>query len=217
MMATTAALAASRAAPPTVAEAGAAFSRSSSAAARGPVCSRRADGASGRGLACVAGLLLLCLLVLAPSGAQALELCSGESKVLMRSVGITEGQISELCAELERAHSPFALNIQRRQDELGYCRITLALTNNSTQTLDVMVIAAEDADFELFRFGEVRPGGTGYASGRSRELMLCRDLDEHGVVLRWPASLRIAGRSPGARLLQRSKPLLMDPALKWNR
>jgi hypothetical protein len=61
------------------------------------------------------------------------------------------------------------------------------------------------------------PGRTGYASARSRILLACDELPEIRITLRWPASLRIADRSPTGQRLERYKPLSLDPVVRWNR
>lgn len=153
----------------------------------------------------------------AATGAAAIELCGTKARVLMRSVGISEVQIERLCAEAARASALLTLNLVRAEDELGYCRVTLALTNNSTEYLNSLVVASEGARFDLFRFSNVLPGGTAYASANSRILLACDELPDMKLTFHWPVSLRIADRSPDGRHLQRYKPYLLDPILGWSR
>ncbi len=93
----------------------------------------------------------------------------------------------------------------------------MALHNNSTDYLNQLALASLDGRFEIFRFHNIMPGTTGYASARSRILMACEELPEIGIVLRWPASLRVGDRSPRGRRLERYKPTLLDPVVRWSR
>jgi hypothetical protein len=170
------------------------------------------------GLLLLLALPLLALLCgVAPAPAAGVELCGPEAQTLMRSVGIAQAQIDALCAKVARAAAPLTLALVRTRDELGYCRVTLALTNNSTLHLNVLVLTVEDARFHPFRFLNVLPGGTGHASANSRVLLACDELPELKLVFHWPASLRIGDRSPTGQQLAHYRPQLLDPVLEWSR
>lgn len=161
-------------------------------------------------------LLLLMGWMALPGDAHAIELCEAQSKTLMRSVGITEQQIKALCAKAARSRALLALALVRAEDELGYCRVTLALNNNSTENLDSMVISSIKNRFDLFRFNNVFPGGTGYASANSRIPISCQELHEVKLTFHWPASLRIGNRAPSGFKLRHYKPVLLDAKLAWS-
>lgn len=143
------------------------------------------------------------------------ELCSRRAGTLMRSVGIKEGQIRQLCEKLRRSEALLTLEVVRRKNQIGYCRITLGLRNNSTETVEALVLSSEDSLFELFHFANVLPGGMAYASANSRILMACGELEQVKMVFHWPAGMRIGGRTPGGSQVERFKPLLLDSALAW--
>lgn len=163
------------------------------------------------------GLALAALAALAaalPAGA--VELCSAEGRALMRSVDISEAQIAAVCAKAARASAPLTLDVQRTQDELGYCRVTLALTNNSTLYLGALALTVEQARFHPFRFHDIPPGGTGYASANSRIALACDELGAVKLTFHWPVSLRIGDRSPTGRQLEYYRPYLLDSVLAWS-
>ena len=152
-----------------------------------------------------------------PGGAlSAMELCGAQSKVLMRSVGITTTQISALCTKVERSSVSLTLAVHRTEDELGYCRVTLALINRSAEYLNSLVMTTEKSRFDLFRFRNVSPGGTGYASANSRIPLSCVELGEVKLTFHWPASIRIGNRSPRGLNLNHYKPALLDNKLAWS-
>jgi hypothetical protein len=165
--------------------------------------------ATGIGLA----LGLACLFAAAP--ARAIELCGEESNALMRSVGISEAQIERLCHKVRQATALLAVSLVRRENELGYCRVTLALRNNATEYVNSVTLTSLDARFENFRFGNVLPGGTAYASALSRIPLACDELNGVKLTFLWPASLRVGDRPLGGRLLEHYKPVLLDPLLRW--
>ena len=178
---------------------------------------RRAHPLRGRALRRLA-LLVGCLaaLLAAPPGLGAVELCSAEGQALMRSVGIGESQIAAVCEKAARASAPLTLSVQRTQDELGYCRVTLALTNNTTLHLNALVLTVEQARYDGFHFRNVLPGGTGYASANSRNLLACDELVPAPLTFHWPVSLRIGDRTPVGRQLLHYRPYLLDPRLAWD-
>lgn len=150
-----------------------------------------------------------------PEEALALELCGGQSKVLMRSVGITDNQIERLCRKANRVGSLLSLNVSKTRNELGYCRLTLVLGNHSTEYLNALVISSAQGWFDSFRFNNIHPGGTGYASANSKILLDCEELNALKLTLLWPISLRIGDRSPGGGQLHRYRPHLRHPILAW--
>ncbi len=164
-----------------------------------------------------AGALALLGLLGSASGASGIELCSPEAKGLMRKAEIGAEKIERLCRMAARTRSLLSLSMKRGEDELGYCLVTLALHNNSTDYLNQMALASSDRRFENFRFHNIMPGTTGYASARSRILLACDELPRLGISLRWPASLRIGDRSPQGKRLARYKPALLDKVMRWAR
>ncbi|HKI99205.1 MAG TPA: hypothetical protein VKB51_12095 [bacterium] len=168
---------------------------------------------------CRGSALLACglaLWVMAPGQARAVELCSREGRTLMRSVHIRESQIRALCEKEARAAAPLTLRVSRTVDELGHCRVTLALVNNSTLYLNALVLTVEEARYVPFAFRNITPGGTGYASSNSRILMACSELRELRLVFHWPPSLRIGDRSPDGQQLLYYRPYLLDSRLAWS-
>lgn len=158
----------------------------------------------------------LALLLSLPRPAQAVELCSEEGRALMRSVHVSEAKIRAVCEKEARASAPLTVRIVRARDELGHCRVTLALANNTTLYLNALVFTVDGARFAPFHFRNITPGGTGYASATSRVLTACSELREVPLAFHWPPSLRIADRSPeGARLLH-YRPYLLDSRLAWS-
>jgi hypothetical protein len=155
-------------------------------------------------------------LLAAPAPARAVEICSAAGRALMRSADIGEDRIQAVCRQAERAAAPLTLGVKRTEDEIGYCRVTLSLTNNSTLYLNAMVLTVEEARFHPFQFRNISPGGTGYASANSRVLMSCSELGERRLTFHWPASLRIGDRSPTGQQLQHYRPHLLSPRLAWN-
>lgn len=183
----------------------------------GPQALRRAPRGAGRLRLAVLVVLALAALAGWARPARAIELCGEESKVLMRSVGVSEHQIAELCRKARQASALLSISLVRRRDELGYCRVTLALRNNSTEYLNALSLASVNGRFEIFRFANILPGGTGYASASSRTLLACDELDALGLTFYWPASIRLGDRPLNGRTLERYRPVLMDPLLAWNR
>ena len=147
-----------------------------------------------------------------PRRAEALELCSAESRALMRKASISETKIVKVCALARQADAVLAISIMRREDALGYCLVTLALHNNSIKYLNQLALVSSDGRFEIFRFDNVQPGARGYASAKSRILLECDELEETGgITFHWPASIRIGDRHPvGARLNSRKPKFLME-------
>lgn len=166
----------------------------------------------------LAGLTLLGLLVLPPLGsAQAMEMCSAEAKGLMRKAGIREDKIEAVCKLAARSQAPLAISLRRREPELGYCLVTLALRNDSIQYLNRLSLTSADGRFDIFKFHNIPPGSTGYAAARSRILLACDELGEIGISFRWPATVRIGDKSPQGKRLERYKPLLLNKLMRWNR
>jgi hypothetical protein len=148
--------------------------------------------------------------------ARAVELCSQEGRALMRSVHISEAKIKAVCEKEARGSAPLTLRIHRTEDELGHCRVTLALVNNSTLYLNALVLTVEQARFAPFHFSNISPGGTGYASASSRVLVDCVELREVRLAFHWPPSLRIGDRSPDGQQLLYYRPYLLDRRLAWS-
>lgn len=165
-----------------------------------------------------AGAALLWLAMLAallPRPLPALELCSRESRDLMREAGIRADKIATLCKLAERSTARLAISLRRRENELGYCLITLALHNNTTQYLNRLSLTSANGRFDIFRFHNIPPGTTGYASARSRILLACDELREIGLAFRWPAVVRIGDRALEGRGLDHYKPVLLDKVMRW--
>jgi len=163
-------------------------------------------------------LTLLAALTLGTAApARAVELCSAEAKGLMREAGITEAQIERLCRLARQAGALLALDVRRLTDELGYCRVTLALHNNSLEYINSVALTSAKGYFEIFRFYDILPGGTGYASANSRILLACDELAQIKLVFHWPASMRVADESLQGARLNHYKPVLKSPLLGWNR
>jgi hypothetical protein len=161
----------------------------------------------------IAALALAAVLLGMPTGA--MELCESRSRDLMRSVGITPDQIERLC-ELEAEASRLTrLSLRRTEDENGYCRVTLALKNDSIHHINTFALTSANGRFEIFQFFDISPGGTGYASAASRALMACEELRELKVVLRWPGSVRAGDRPLQGKQLDQFKPALSSKDLKW--
>jgi hypothetical protein len=149
--------------------------------------------------------------------ARAIELCGDQSKQLMRSVGITEQQIERLCEAAAEASRLTRLSLRRVEDEAGYCRVTLALRNDSIHHIDSFALTSENGRFEIFRFADIIPGRTGYASGLSRSLMDCEELRELAITLLWPGTVRADGRPLQGRLLDQFQPVLLSEELQWKK
>ncbi len=173
---------------------------------------RRGRAARAAGLR--AALLVLVLAWTASRGA-AVELCSEEARGMMKQAGIAQAKIDRLCKLARRSSALLTLSMRRGEDQLGYCLVTLALHNNSTLYLNQLALPSADGQFDIFRFHNIMPGRTGYASARSRILLACEELQEVGIRFRWPASLRIGDASPRGNRLARYKPLLLDGAIRW--
>jgi len=162
----------------------------------------------------------LCMALLAPGllrEAEALELCGAQAKTLMKSVGIRQEQMEELCRKAAQAEARLSLSVTGARNELGYCRLTLALANHSTEYLNAMVLSSQHPRFDTFRFHNIQPGGTGYASANSNILLDCEELKELKLALLWPISLRMGDRSVNGRSLARYRPLLHHPILTWKK
>lgn len=160
--------------------------------------------------------LALGVLLARPAPLRAIELCSEEGRELMRSVDIPEAKIDALCEQAARASAALTLRIKSTRGEQGYCRVTLALTNNSSQYLNALVLTVEEARFPPFEFRNITPGGTGYASENSRILLACDELRTLKLAFRWPASLRLGDRAPTGRQLLHFRPYLLDARLAWS-
>ena len=107
------------------------------------------------------------------------------------------------------------LSIRRTEDEAGYCRVTLALKNDSIHQINTFTLTSANGRFEIFQFFDIIPGGTGYATAGSRALMSCEELPVLKVVLRWPGSIRAGDRPLQGNLLEQFKPALLSKDLKW--
>lgn len=167
-----------------------------------------------------AWLAAAALAVAAAGGAEnlgAMELCGAEARLLMRQAGIEKRKIAKLCRLARVAEAPFSITLRRSEDELGYCRITMALQNNSTEYLNQLTLTSAKGRFEIFRFSNILPGRTGYASAKSRILLACDELPQLGMAFHWPASVRVGDRSPSGRRLEKFKPLFLSKMLHWSR
>jgi hypothetical protein len=161
-----------------------------------------------------AAFLLLSLFFAVPAGA--MELCSDKARELMRSAGITAEQIQRLCDLEAEASRLTRLSIRRAEDEGGYCRVTLALKNDSIHHINTFTLTSANGRYEIFQFFDIIAGATGYASAASRSLMSCDELPALKVVLRWPGSIRAGDRPLQGRQLEQFKPALMSKDLKWS-
>ena len=135
----------------------------------------------------------------------------------MRAAGISEARIRRVCELASRRSGVLALDTQRLETELGYCRVTLSLRNNSQQYLNAMTITSEQSRFEIFRFSNILPGDVGYASARSRILMACDELPQIKLRLHWPVSLRMGDRPVQGARLAPYKPILLSEVMEWTR
>lgn len=165
---------------------------------------------------CLASLLGV-LLLLSAGHARAVELCGAEGIGYMRAAGISEAQIGRVCELASRRSGVLALDTQRLENELGYCRVTLSLRNNSQQYLNAMTITSEESRFEIFRFSNILPGDVGYASARSRILMDCDELAQIKLRFHWPVSLRMGDRPVQGTRLAPYKPVLLSEVMAWTR
>lgn len=156
--------------------------------------------------------------VLLPGSSAAQDICSKEGQSLMRRAGIAASRITGACALAKRDNALLAISLKRREEALGYCLITLSLHNNTTQYLNHLSITSRKARFEIFRFHNIQPGATGYASAKSRILLACDRLEEAGgIEFLWPSSLRMGDRYPRGDRLERLKPRLLDAAIHWSK
>jgi hypothetical protein len=135
----------------------------------------------------------------------------------MRSVGISEQQIERLCEAAAEASRLTRLSLRRAEEEAGYCRVTLALRNDSIHHIDSFALTSENGRFEIFRFADILPGRTAYASGLSRSLMDCAELREIAITLLWPGTVRADGRPLQGRLLDQFQPALLSKELQWKK
>ncbi len=184
------------------------------------MCGHRGGKAGPRPRRAAPGVGLAVLLALTglpalPAPAAAIELCSPEARGMMAQAGIARAKVERLCKMAARGSALLTLSLKRKENELGYCMVTLALHNNSIRYLNQMALVSADSRFDIFRFDNVLPGETGYASARSRILLGCDELREVGIRFRWPAGIRIGDRSPRGKRLERFKPLLLDKAMRW--
>jgi hypothetical protein len=158
---------------------------------------------------------LTLLLLLAAGPVRAIELCGDKSRELMRSAGISADQIARLC-ELEAEASKLTrLSIRRTEDENGYCRVTLALKNDSIHHINTFALTSGNGRYEIFQFFDIIAGATGYASAASRSLMSCDEVPELKIALRWPGSVRADDHPLQGRQLDQFKPALASKDLKW--
>jgi len=163
--------------------------------------------------ACAA--LLAAATIYAAEPAAAIELCSDRSRELMRSAGITAEQIDRVCELAAESSRLTRLSIRRTEDENGYCRVTLALRNDSVHHINAFTLTSANGRFEIFQFFDIIPGGTGYASAASRSLMSCGEVPALKVPLRWPGSVRAGDRPLQGRQLEQFKPQLLSKDLRW--
>lgn len=175
-------------------------------------------------LAVAARVALPVLLVLAalaaaalvrPGPARALELCSAQAMAIMRAEGVSEGQIAAICRRARQESAVLALTVRRTEQEVGYCRVTLALQNNSSRYVNAVTLTTEDSLFEVFTFRDLLPGSTDYASARSRSLLACDELGQLKLRFHRPPSVRVEDRALSGPQLQRFQPVLMDERLAW--
>ncbi|MDH4224035.1 MAG: hypothetical protein OEW12_00100 [Deltaproteobacteria bacterium] len=147
----------------------------------------------------------------------AVELCSDEANLLMKQAGIEEGKIKKLCRMTAVSRHLLSITLQRTENELGYCRVTLAMKNNTLSYLNQLTLTVEGGGFEIIKFNNILPGDTGYASTLSRTLMDCAEAKKTGLRFPWPASLRMDDHTASGRWLDQHKPALLDPHLSWSR
>jgi hypothetical protein len=153
-----------------------------------------------------------------PGRLAAQDICSREGQALMRRAGIAGKKAQSACALAKQDNSTLGISLKRREEVLGYCLITLALHNNTTRYLNHLSMTSRNASFEIFRFHNIQPGETGYASAKSRRLLKCDELEETGgIEFLWPPSLRIDDRHPTGIRLERLKPRLLDAAIRWSK
>lgn len=157
----------------------------------------------------------ICLAML-PGRINAVELCSPPAQKRMIAVGISKGQIDALCSQAAKRGKLLTISIQRAEDELGYCRVTLALRNDSVHYVNVLSLTTAGGRFDIFQFNAILPGETGYASGKSRSLLACDELNEVTVAFLWPGSIRVDDSPLQGRRLRQFKPALESPALRWS-
>ncbi len=149
--------------------------------------------------------------------AGAVEMCSAQGREFMRRAEIAEVRIERAC-ELERRNlSLLTLAVEGAEDQSGYCRVTLALHNNTLRYINHLTLTSVAGRFEIFRFSNIVPGATGFASANSRILMGCDELDTIKIEFHWPPSLRMDDRGLQGRQMRPFKPVLLDTALRWNR
>lgn len=162
-------------------------------------------------------MVLAGVIALLPARLNGVELCSRQGKTYMREAKIGEDKIKRACALASRQVGLLTLKIHRTQDELGYCRVTLILKNNSLVYLNILSLTSAESRFEIFRFSDLLPGATEYAAAKSRILMDCDELEEITLAFHWPASLRMGDKALQGSRLRQYKPILLSRALRWNR
>lgn len=167
--------------------------------------------------AAVAVLALMLPLLAMTRAAWGVELCSREGDDFMLKVGISRERIDRVCALVRLTAAPLTITLQRTEEELGYCRVTLALQNRSTEYLNQLALTTAKGRFEIFKFHNILPGTTGYASAKSRILLGCDEVAEMKIRFHWPPSMRIADRALQGRRLDNFKPVLIGEILLWQR
>lgn len=135
----------------------------------------------------------------------------------MKKVGVTKTQMDKMCKMARVSSSVFTLSISRKENELGYCRVTLLLNNNSSRYINQLSLTSVKGLYEIFRFHNILPGMKGYSSSLSRSLLACDELSELGIRFHWPISLRVDDRSVGGGTLEQMRPRLLGKILKWDR
>lgn len=165
----------------------------------------------------ISAIVLAGVIALLPARLNGVELCGRQGKTYMREAGIGPDKIKRVCALASRKVGLLTLKIHRTQDELGYCRVTLILQNNSLVYLNKLSLTSTESRFEIFLFSDLLPGAKGYAGAKSRILMGCDELEELTLGFHWPASLRMGDRALQGSRLRQYKPLLLSRALRWNR
>ena len=159
---------------------------------------------------------IIALFTVNTGSARAVELCSREGNNLMLKVGIRRAKINALCRKLKERGARLAISVRRSENELGYCRVTLALKNNSTEYLNRLILTSAGGKFEIFRFHNIMPGSTGFTSAKSRILIGCDELRELKIRFNWPAGIQAGDRILRGRGLERYKPVLEKGILVWN-
>ena len=161
-------------------------------------------------------LFVLLLGMVFPHGlSHAVEICSDQGVRMMREAGMDSGKIRKMCDQHQSRKSPLSISYRRGEDELGYCRVTLSLENRTSEYLNQLTLTSVGGQFEIFRFHNILPGTTGYATAKSRELLSCDEARELRLGFHWPVSIRIGDKNPQGKRLEYYRPGFADSILYW--